>query len=216
MLIEECAPAKLETDAEVVRLIQTLAALLGGLGALAPATVAVQGTGNHVEVAGRDIVRTERHIVRNAITPDESHLNPTECAEIRRVIAEVADRMADDSGAPNFAAVHRMLQRRFEVASYLLIPRELFVDALAFLKQLRGRYRRALRRRNPSAYANDFFRVIHACSRQLGWDRSRLCEFAGDRLGLREPVVSLRELGPNQLRTLAEVLRRKTASVSAV
>src|SRR5688572_24071917 len=31
-LIEECAPAKLETDADLMRLIQMLAALLGGLG----------------------------------------------------------------------------------------------------------------------------------------------------------------------------------------
>jgi hypothetical protein len=41
--------------------------------------------------------------------------------------------MADECGAPNFAAVHRHLQRRFRVASYLLIPRERFADALAFL-----------------------------------------------------------------------------------
>lgn len=215
MLIEEAAPAQLDRDADLVRLVQTLAALLGGLGAVLPASVAVNGSRNHVQVAGRDVVNTARHVVRNEITPNEAHLSAEECGEVRSLIAEVADRMADESGAPNFAAVHRQLQRRFRVASYLLIPRDHFADAVAFLKRQRAVHRGALRRRNPAAYANDFFRVIHTCSRQLGWDRARLAEFAQERLGLREPVASLRELGPNQLRTLAEVLRRRADRASA-
>src|SRR5687768_15522658 len=82
--------------------------------------------------------------------------------------------MADESGAPNFAAVHRQLQRRSRVASYLLIPRERFVYPVTLLKRQRAVHRGALRRRNLVACANDFFRVIHTCSRQLRWDRARL------------------------------------------
>ncbi len=210
MLLEESVSSRLGTDPEVVRLIQTLAALLGGLGALIPATVSVTGAHNHVQVAGRDVVNTTRHVVRNEITPNDSHLTADECAELRTIIAEVADRMADAGGAPNFAAVHRQLQRRYQVASYLLIPRERFDDALAFLKRQRAIHRGALRQRNPAAYAGDFFRTIHARSRELGWDRAHLCAFAQDRLGLRQPLGSLRELGPNQLRSLADLMRRQS------
>lgn len=214
-LLEESATAKLEADPDLLRLIQTLAALLGGLGVTVPAAIHVSGNAGPVNVAGRDLIQTTRHITRNAVTPDKSHLSGEQCAEIRTVIAEVADRLADDSGAPNFAAVHRQLQRRFNVASYLLIPRERFPDALAFLKQRRATHRSRLRRRNPAAYASDLFRVIHACARQLGWDRDHLCAFAQERLGLREPVASLRELGSTQLRGLAEAMRRQANQQSA-
>lgn len=209
-LIEECAAAKLEMDCELMRLIAMIAELLGGLGVV-PAAINVSGDHSQVLIAGRDLVNTTRHVVRNAVTPDASHLDAEQCAEVRTMIAEVADRMADDSGTPNFAAVHRQLQRRFRVASYLLIPRDHFAEVMAFLKQERAVHRGALRRRNPTAYANDFFRVIHACARQLGWDRDRLCAFAQQRLGLRSAVASVRELGPNQLRTLADAMRRQAS-----
>ena len=210
MLIEECGAAALDTDPEVTRLVQTLASILAGLGITPPQSVRVNGSHNRVQVAAGNIINTDRHVVRNAITPDESHLDPEQCVQLRALIAEVADRMADETGAPNFAAVHRQLQRRFRVASYLLIPRDRFADALAFLKRQRAIHRSRLRRRNPAAYASDFFRTINARSRELGWNRERLCAFATERLGLREPLASVRELGPNQLHSLAEMLRRES------
>lgn len=215
-LLEESAPAALESDAELRRLIQMLAALLGGLGVLVPsASLTVSGSHNRIAVAGRDVIQTNRHVVRNAVTPDTSHLCAAHVAALRPLIVEVADRLADGTGAPNFAAVHRLLQRRFRVSSYLLIPADRFAAAMTFLKRQRAAHRGALRRRNPTAYANDFFRVIHAAARQLGWDRERVCCFAQARLGLREPVRSLRELGPTQLRTLAEALRRQSNAAAA-
>lgn len=213
LLLEETAAAGLDQDPELLRLAEALTSLLAAVDAPPVGDVQVHGNGNRVQVAG-SIVNTERHVSRNTITPDERHLTSGQCAELRRLITEVADRMADDSGAPNFAAVHRMLQRRFEVASYLLIPRELFVDALTFLKQVRGRHRRALRRRNPAAFEADLFRTIHARGRQLGWNRERVCTFATEKLGRHRPVDSLRELGVNQLTKVAEWLRRETAAVS--
>lgn len=213
LLVDETDAAGLHHDPELIRLAETLKSLLAAVDAPSIGDVHVNGDGNRVQVAG-SIVNTERHVTRNTITPDERHVTPGECAELRRLIAEVADRMADDSGAPNFAAVHRMLQRRFAVASYLLIPRELFVDALAFLKQVRGRHRRALRRRNLAAFEADLFRTIHARGRQLGWNRERVFRFAAEKLGRHRPFDSLRELGPNQLATVAELLRREALAAS--
>lgn len=214
-LLEESAAAKLDADADLARLIQIMAALLGGLGVVVPSVIHVAGNHGTVNVAGRDLVQSTRHVIRNAVTPDASHLSGEQCIELRVVIADVAARRADGAGAPNFAAVHRLLQRRFDVASYLLIPRARFEEALTFLKRQRAMYRGRLSRRNPAAYRSDLFRMIHACARQLGWDRGRLCTFAQERLKLREPMVSLRELGSGQLRALAEAMRRQTNPANA-
>ena len=134
LLAEEGYSVDLGRDLELARLVEGLAALLPPAEGLGVQNVRVKGHGNKVQVAGRDIITTARHVQRNAITPDDRHLTVEQRAEIRAVVGELAGRLAGDSGEPNFAAAHRTLQRRFKVASYLLIPRESFADALAFLK----------------------------------------------------------------------------------
>ena len=96
-----------------------------------------------------------------------------------------------------------MLQRRYNVASYLLLPREKFAEALAFLKHQRAIHRSRLIRRNPVAYRNDFFRAIFAGARELGWDGEQVYRFATEKLELKTAVASLKALGPVQLNTLA-------------
>ena len=106
----------------------------------------MSGSGNSVQVAGRDLIHTAKHIQRNTITPDERHLSVEQREQVQAVVSELAARLAGNDGAPNFAGAHRMLQRRFNVASYLLLPREKFAEALAFLKQQRAIHRSRLQR----------------------------------------------------------------------
>ena len=100
-----------------------------------------------------------------------------------------------------------MLQRRFQVPSYLLIPRTRFDEALSFLRQQRAINRSPLRGRNPVAYQNDFYRAIFAGARELGWDGEQVYRFATDKLGLQTAIVSLKALGPIQLKKLAGVIQ---------
>ena len=211
MLTEAAESGALDQDADVKRLVETLLAMLGGVGARAIQNVSIGGDAANVNVVAGDFISTPRHVVQNAVTPDESHLDGEQVMQIRALIADVADRMADTNGAPNFAAVHRQLQRRFRVASYLLIPRAWFPEAVDFLKRQRALHRRSLRRRDPAAYDQDLFRAVSARARELGWDRDHLCHFATEHLRLRRPLASLRELGANQLRMLATLLRRQAA-----
>lgn len=211
MLTDAANSAALDQDADMKRLTETLLAMLGGLNVRPGQNVTIGGNAENVQLVAGDFISTPRHIVRNVVAPDESHLDAEQVGQLRALIADVADRIADDTGTPNFAAVHRQLQRRFQVSSYLLIPYERFPEAVDFLKQQRARHRSSLRRRNPAAYDQDLFRAISARARDLGWDRDRLCHFATEHLRLRRPLGSLRELGANQLRLLASLLRRQPA-----
>ena len=211
LLAEEGCSVDLGRDLELARLVEGLAALLPPLDCFGGQNVRVNGQGNKVQVAGRDIITAARHVQRNAITPDDRHLTIEQRAGIRAVVAELAGRLVGEDSEPNFAAAHRMLQRRFKVASYLLIPRESFADALAFLKQQRAINRGRLLRRNPVAYRNDFFRAIFAGGRGLGWGGEQVYQFATAHLGLKRPVGSLKELGARQLKSVAEAMQRKVA-----
>ena len=214
-LVEESASAGLGSDPELTRLVEQLRALLPTSAGVVQQNVRVIGRSNRVQVATGDIITTERHIQRAIITPDERHLSTEQREKIRAVVADLAARLAGENGAPNFAAAHRMLQRRFNVASYAVLPREKFGEALGFLKQQRAVHRSRLRRRNPVAYQNDFFRSIYAGAGEMGWDRPRVCGYAEDKLGLKKPLLSLKELGPKQLKSLSDFVHREVAKARA-
>jgi len=186
-----------------------MAAFLPSASQTARQRVHVAGNGNHVEVAGRDLIRTEKIIRRNAITPDERHLTIAQRDRLREIAGELAVRLAGANGRGGIAAVHSMLQRHFQVPSYLLIPRERYTDALSFLSQQRAIHRSRLRDHDPVAYANDLYRAIFAGARELGWDGERVYQFAAEKLTLKSPVASLKELGPVQLKALAEAIQRE-------
>src|SRR5471032_3100013 len=208
LLVEESASSGLSTDAILHGLIERLSSLIPASVQVVGPCVPVSGCRNVVQVAGRDLIHTAKHIQRNTITPDERHLPVAQREQVRAVIGELATRLAGDDGAPNFAGAHRMLQRRYNVASYLLLPREKFAEALAFLKQQRAIHRSRLLRRNPVTYRNDFFRAVFAGARELGWEGARVYQFAAEALGLNQEVRSLKELGPVQLKFLSAAIQR--------
>jgi hypothetical protein len=209
LLAEASVSANLENDSELARLVEHLPAFLPSASEVVRQHVRVAGNGNRVEVAGRDLIRTETIVHRNAITPDERHLTIAQRDRLREVADELAVRLAGANGRGGIAAVHSMLQRHFQVPSYLLIPRERYNDALSFLSQQRAIHRSRLRDHDPVAYANDLYRAIFASARELGWVGERVYQFATEKLTLKSPLASLKELGPVQLKALAEAVQRE-------
>lgn len=207
MLVEEAEPAELAADGEVRSLIARMDALLPANASVARASVHVAGNGNQVNLAGHDVIVTARHVHRTAITPDERHVVHVERARLRELIHALARRLTDGS-APNFAAVHRLLQHRFDVASYLLIPRERYAEAIGFLQQQCAAYRAGLRRLDPTTLRRELLRTIFARMTALGWPREKLHAFAQEKLALPGALTSLRSLSTTQLETLAIRLRR--------
>jgi hypothetical protein len=204
------AATGLEMDGELRRLGDTLAALLSAAAREARQSVRVTGQGNHVQVAGGDIVTIARLVRRTVLTPGEGHLSPTQRRQLVVLIGEVADRFAGEDGRPRFGAVHAMLQQRFGVISYLMIPTARFAEAVSFLKRQRAINRSRLRRRNLAVYRADYLRIIHARRITLGWLKPQLYGFAEKELELKKPLTSLLSLGPLQLRLLTGLMGRET------
>lgn len=209
VLREETEGVTFDDDLELQHLLQHLAKLLPPSEPVVRQNVRVGGRGHRVQIAGRDIINTEKHVQKNAITPDERHLSGEQKAKLQPLIKELAERLAGEDGAPDYQGVHVRLQRHFNVTSYLLIERADFERAVKFLKQQRAIHRSRLRRRNPSLYQNDFFRAIWSCAGTLGWEEAAVYAFARDQLALKQPISSLKQLGPNQLKSLSEAMQRE-------
>lgn len=205
---EHLASAKLagcEDDAELHRLIEELNSVVEKVRTTS-AAIHIGGSRNHVQYAGRDlIVRTERAVRRNIVSPDERHLAGPQLEAVRRLIKEVAARVGGSDGEINHAAVHRMLQRRLGVASYLLIPRERAEEALSYLRQQRAILRPRVR--NNAVRQNDLFRSIFAGAREMNWDRLQVYLFAAETLQLKQPLQSLKQLSESQLKQLCQSVR---------
>ncbi len=209
VLVEEIQETKFEDDLELMHLMQHLARLLPPAEPALRQDVRVKGRGHRVQVAAGDIINTEKHVQKNAITPDGRHLSGEQKDRLEPLINELATRLAGEDGKPNYKKVHRMLQRKFNKSSYLLIERGDFDAACAFLKEQRAINRSRLRRRNPVAYQNDFFRGIWSRARELGWEKPQVYEFAAGKLRLKKPISSLKQLGPIQLKAVAEAMQRE-------
>ncbi len=213
VLAEACTDHGLERDEELAALVEKLAAIFPiGNASHVSQTVEVSGRGNSVQVAGRDLIHTSKLVRRNTITPDDRHVSFAQRECLRVLIREVAQRLAAEKGEANFAAVHRRLQQRFQITSYLLLPSDKFEEAMSILKQLRAMNRAGLRRRDPNAYARDLYRTIFAAAREIGWKHERVCQFATAELDLSNEITTLKQLAPFQLRKLAAKLMRALRS----
>ena len=205
VLAEEAAD--LGSDTKLVKLATDLAGLLSTGGTIKQ-RVSVKGSRNNVKVAGRDLIITEKHVQRNSITPDERHISGEQNAQLQKVNKELALRLAREDGKPNYAAGFVALQKHFNVSSHLLIPREKFDEAMSFLKQKRAMNRGKLRSRNPHEYSRDLYRAIYTRASVLGWNQPQLYQFAFEKLTLKKPINSLKELGSIQLKTLSECVHQ--------
>lgn len=212
-LLEETEGAALDQDEELVGLIQRLRAMLPAMPDARRVAVTVEGTRNQVNVAGGDLTVTSRVVRRNVITPDDRHLAREQRSRLRTLIHDLAARLVGTASQPNLPAVHAMLQRRFDVPSYLLIPRERYPEALAYIQHELVIRRSILRRRDPGKFRQELFRSIYARTGELGWSREKLYRFATERLALRSSITSLKQLTPDQLRSLADRLRHVTETV---
>lgn len=207
-LLEEAEGAALDQDEELAELVRRLRAMLAVMPNASRVAVNVEGTRNQVNVAGRDLTVTSRVVRRNVITPDDRHLAREQRSRLRSLIHDLAARLGGTANEPNLPAVHAMLQRRFDVPSYLLIPRERYPEALAYLQHELVIRRSILRRRDPGKFRLELFRSIYARAGELGWSREKLYRFAAERLELRSSITSLKQLTPDQLRSLVDRLRR--------
>lgn len=207
VLLEELAAVNVADDLELLHLVQHLSRVVPAELASIHQNVRVIGRGHRVQVAARDIISADKVVVKNAVTPDDRHLSGEEKNRLQPLIDDLAARLAGEDGKPNYKKVHAMLQRKFGVTSYLLVKRTDFEAAVTFLRQQRAMNRPRLRRRNPEAYDNDFFRAIWSRARELGWDKPCVYAFAGERLVLKKPISSLKLLGSLQLKKLAEAMQ---------
>jgi len=166
------------------------------------------GRARDVVAAGRDVIQTKKHISRPEFTPDERHITEATAAKVKEVIEDLANRTLGEDGKPNFGMWYTRLNKRFKVGTFRAILVEDTAELLSWLSQQKAMNRGKLRRSNPGRYRNDLYSVVWANADSKGMSKDEVYEFARVKLRLKKPIVSLKSLGPNQLKHLSEFIRR--------
>lgn len=168
---------------------------------------AVVGNGN--VVAGRDVIHTPRIITKRVIQPRPEDISEEEAAEIKRLIDELAAIDVAAGRSDSHGKWYGSLYKTFGVTSYKTIPKYKDEDVITWLRQQTDRNMPKLRRTNNEEWRHRRYTAIYAKAIHLGLSKANVYEMAFDRLKLKKPIASLKELGEQNLDRLYRVMISK-------
>lgn len=158
--------------------------------------------------AGGNLSVNKKEIVRPVIPREPHHITEEQAAEIRQRINELGERDEKAGRGATYGAWMNYFKKVFNVASYARLDSEQFDKAVAWLKQQRAQNRSHLRRNSNAAWRQDHYTIIYGCVGTLKWSKPQLYQFAFEKLALKKPIQSLKQLGEQNLEKLAGIMRR--------
>jgi hypothetical protein len=169
----------------------------------------VSGKGNMV--AGRDLsIHTER-VVRKTVVqtdPGGKHISNLMARKIQELVKEYID-IHTAAGKDTQQAAQRIwssLKNEFNVTSYKEIPAEDSDRAIQWLHAQVAMARPKIRRRAPEKWKESLFKPIYTRANELGISKEDLYLLAQERLSLKKPICSLKELTQRDLQRLHHIM----------
>lgn len=175
--------------------------------------------GNHnlqVGVNQGTIIKTEKVIRKNeVVTNPEIHINQEQAKQILEYISKIveineqAGKFKDTKDKSKFFSLTwTSFKNRFNVTSYHLLQKDKFEEALTWLKkQIAFDHRPKLRQGNNPQWKKDIYGAIYAkAQKDLHFNKDELYQFAFDKLKLKQPISSLKELSDTRLNKLYKII----------
>jgi hypothetical protein len=98
------------------------------------------------------------------------------------------------------------LKSEFNVTSYKEIPLQDSDAAIQWLYTKIAMARPKVRRKDPEKWRQSFYKPIYARAGELGLQKEELYAFAADRLSLKIPIGSLKDLTQQNLEKLHRIM----------
>ena len=140
------------------------------------------------------------------------HITDSQAKKIKDKITEIADMVATKGGvkATIFKQEYRAFYNQFDCTSYKTLPIDQFDNAILWLSKRTG-YKgiKALRTGDTPEWRKKHYTGIYARSKQLGMDKVEMLIFAQDKLELKEPLASIKELSDTRLKKLYTLVMSK-------
>ncbi|MFZ1321323.1 MAG: RNA-binding domain-containing protein [Ignavibacteria bacterium] len=184
-----------------------------------PANINQKAKGNNnlqVAVNQGTIIKTDKVVRKNkVVTNPDIHISQEQAKKIKETINSIVEiyehlgkfKNSSDKGKC-FAQTWKSFYNRFNLTSYFLLPKDKFEEALSWLqKDIAFNHRPKLRKANNLQWKKDIFGAIYAkAQNQLNLDKEGLYLFAFEKLKLKEPITSLKDLSDIRLQKLYKIV----------
>jgi hypothetical protein len=169
----------------------------------------VSGKGNMV--AGRDLsIHTERLVRKTVVQTDPGgkHISNMTARKVQELVKEYIDiHIAAGKGAQQAAQrIWSSLKNEFNVTSYKEISAQDSDRAIKWLHAQVAMARPKIRRKAPEKWKESLFKPIYARAGELGISKDNLYLLAQERLSLKTPIRSLKELTQRDLQRLHHIM----------
>ena len=154
------------------------------------------------------IIKTHKITKRNEVIPNpETHITQEQAKQILEAVNKIVElnekagkfKTPKDKGIC-FSQTWTSFKNRFNVTSYHLLPKDQFDQAIDWLKkQIAYEHRPKLRKSNNSEWRKEMFKAIYAKAQSNSMEKEELYNFIQNRLSLKAPISSLKELSDVRL-----------------
>ena len=169
---------------------------------------------NNVQVGVNNgqIIQTKKvKQVTEVIHDSSNHITDAQALEIRDKITDIVNMVSTNGAnkATLFPKEYRAFYKQFGITKYTLLPKEKFDDALIWLAKRTAYYgKKNLRHGDSDEWRNSQYKAIYARIRQLKMSKEDLLIFAEDKLALKKPLASMKDLSDTRLQKLYDFVFR--------
>lgn len=163
---------------------------------------------NNVQVGVNNgqIIHTKKvKVTTEVLHAPGQHITDTQALQIRDKIAEIVDMVASNGTSKTaiFPKEYKAFYKQFGITSYKLLPVEQYDNGLVWLqKRIVYLGKKTLRHGDTDLWRKKQYTAINTRARQLGMDRDKMIMFAQDKLELKEPLESIKDLSSTRLEKL--------------
>lgn len=173
-------------------------------------------TGNNnvqVGVNQGQIIHTEKvKQITEVLHDPNTHISDTQALQIRERITEIAGMVATNKGGIGsmIKKEYNAFYSQFGCTSYKLLPSDKFEEAMNWLaKRTAYHGKKNLRQGDTPEWRKKQYTAINTRARQLGMDRDNMLMFAQERLELKQPLESIKDLSHTRLQKLYNFIMNK-------
>jgi hypothetical protein len=181
-----------------------------------------KAVGKNIQQIGQhfgNVIHTNRFQQKTEVLYEPSlYITDQQAKQIKDKIDEIVD-IHDKAGkfktregkSKFYAQTWQSLRNRFGVTKYTLLPKNEFEECMKWLQsQIAFKHTPILRRSNNPEWKNKRYGAIYAKARN-DWrmDKEEVYEFAFQKLKLKQPISSLKDLNDTKLNKLYKILFEK-------
>ncbi len=172
-----------------------------------------------VAINNGQIINTAKHVTKTEVIYDPMlHITDSEAKAILDKVNEIVD-IHDKAGrfktSQEKSIFYRKtwtdLKNKFKYTKYTLIPKSKYEDVLQWLQyKIVTQHRPILRKNNNEEWRKQNYTSIYTIAKKVGLEEKvDLYRFAFEKLALKTPIKSLKDLNDTQLKKLTQFLYNK-------